>query len=531
LSDSESAKEYLQKILDIMPCNQEALTRLGTTYLAEKEWGSAADVYRQLIDLSSEENESIHFLCTLARIAEEGFKDLEVAATSYRRALELVPGEEMIIDKLYEIYQKQNNPIELASFLEQQAKFAFSRKEWNLATKLFNKSAEIFQNCGQLSKAAESYNQVIELNPNDNTARVHLAVLLAQSSTTKLVAINEFRKILQRNPFHIEAYQALFHLYADTKQLDAMMCVGHILSFLGALSSNENESFLEAKSRVPKETFEVLAETEIDALLQHPHAKHPFSWAIRIFGDQLQKIHPPRLSDYGAGRADKLKADHPVFRMAKGLCSVFGLKQIDVYEGSMETSIILENTEPWSMIIGKGLAHKFNIREQRYLLARSAFHLFSKTPLALRLSYEELEDLFGDLVRMVEPDFSRLGRPNEDTIRRLKKTISSKIAKQWETLVPQLIQLSSFDIKAWLQSIYYSADRAALLLCGDITTALEMRLHEGFFDAPQNQTTDQFVSEIRKRPDLAELLSFILSDEHLQLRRRLGLALMENTIE
>jgi len=89
---------------------------------------------------------------------------------------------------------------------------------------------------------------------------------------------------------------------------------------------------------------------------------------------------------------------------------------------------------------------------------------------------------------------------------------------------PELARARSFDLAAWLEAQHASADRAGLLLCGDVGAALQVLLREDASGPPPKlETTEALVQAARRRRDLAEVLAFVLSDDHFKLRGRLRL--------
>jgi hypothetical protein len=299
-----------------------------------------------------------------------------------------------------------------------------------------------------------------------------------------------------------------------------------VLSLCKALTEAETASFTEARGRAPQETTEVLTPDEMDATLQHPGARVPLADVMRIIGDQLHKVYEPGLEELGVTKSDRLKPDKPLYRLAKTMCAVFGVEKVDVYQGKRGAQITLENTDPLSMVVGPDMVRRYQEREQRFLFARAAYQLRNKMAVAYRFDNTRLADLIGNAVRVVMPDFNRLGKADPDMTKRLRKAMSGKAIKALECVAQELAGAKTLDIGAWLQASTWSADRAGLLLSGDIASALNVLLREDpATTSIRLDSTEQILGALRKRRDMYEMFSYVTSDDHFKLRTRLRLAL------
>jgi hypothetical protein len=82
------------------------------------------------------------------------------------------------------------------------------------------------------------------------------------------------------------------------------------------------------------------------------------------------------------------------------------------------------------------------------------------------------------------------------------------------------------DIDNWVRSGERTADRWALLMCGDLAQAFSATKQVGHVRTqPLPPRGSQRLSAIAARPDLLDLLSFGASDTYLSVRQALGLTL------
>jgi tetratricopeptide (TPR) repeat protein len=524
LGDPGRASAHLMTALAADPSDFEALERIGAIHLAERNWSGAADAFKRLIESNPEPERLARYVCTYARIAEDGFGELQTAAGGYRRALELLPGDAAIIERLASLCERLGNIPELTSLVEAQAAQAAAAGDKARAAALRVKVAELCLRQGEVQRAIQAYRLAAELAPADVALCAALADLLTRDGSSLPAAIEQHRALLRLDPCRLESYHALYGLFLDSRQVDRAVCAGHVLASFRALTESEAASFEVAKAQAPSEPSEILPAEDLDGALLHPLARSPLTELMRTVGDQLHKLYEPGPEAKGLGRGDRLKPDHPLHRAARALCTSLGVEKLEIYQGKRGASVQVENTDPLSLIVGPDFARRNSAREQRFLLGRACLHLRNKMPLALRLDPQVLAELLGGAIRIAVPEFALLGKPDPELTRRLRKAMSGRAVRALEALAPELSGQRTLHLTAWLRGALASADRAGALLCGDAGIALQVLLRDEA-RAPLKLDSPAAVADaVRGRREIAELLDFAVSDEYFRLRSKLRLA-------
>ncbi len=525
LGDLGRASAHFMTALASDPSNFEALERIGAIHLAERNWTGAADAFKRLVESIPEpEPERLaRYVCTFARIAEEGFGELSIAAASYRRALDLVPGDGTLLDRLASLYERLGDVPELTALIEAQASQTAAAGDKARGAALRVRSAELYLKQEEVPKAAHAYRLALELSPTDLAIHSALADLLTRDGSSPQAAVEQHRALLRLDPGRLESYHALYGLWLSSRQVDRAVCVGQVLTSLRALTDVEAASFEEAKARAPSETVEALAPQDVEGALLHPLARGPLTELMRVVGDQLHKLYEPGPEAKGLGRGERLKPEHPVAKVARAFGASLGLEKFEIYLGKRGASAQVENTDPLALIVGPDFTRRNNAREQRFLLGRACLHLRDKMPLALRLDPQVLSELLGGVIRIAAPEFALLGKPDAELTRRLRKAMSGKALRSLEALGPELSRLRTLDLSAWLRGALASADRAGALLCGDAGVALQVMLRDDAQGARRPEGTAALADAIRGRRDLEDLLEFALSDDLFRLRAKLRL--------
>ncbi|MGZ3460241.1 MAG: tetratricopeptide repeat protein, partial [Archangium sp.] len=378
----------------------------------------------------------------------------------------------------------------------------------------------------QPGRAVTLYRQLVDGDATNVPARAALSHLYMRDAATSQLAIEEHRHLLKLEPTRVESLHALFRLWAGLEQNDKAFCAAAVLHFLRSANEVELAFYTEMRARLPLETQERLSLTDVDSGLMHPAARGPLLEMMRAVGDQLERLYPPQFELLGVDRKnDKLKPDHAVFKAVRAVAQVFGVEELEVYQ-ARRGLIGLEPTEPLSMCVGQDVVRRFNAREQKFLIGRAVLGLLNKTAVLTKLSRGETADLFGNSVRIYAPHFTALGRHNEEMVKQYRRAYSRKALKALEPAALELGPQSKVELEPVLEGLGFSADRAGVLMCGDVSVGLTLVLREDpHFASARVDNAEPLLQALRERADLRQVLSYVLSEDFLRLRQQLGLSL------
>ncbi|AGC45805.1 hypothetical protein MYSTI_04513 [Myxococcus stipitatus DSM 14675] len=527
LQDPTRATAHLMTVLSSQPRHIEALERLASIHAQARNWTGAVDCLHKLLQQDLPVESRARFTLDLARTYDEGLGDAAAATPLYRRAMELSPGDPALVDRLVTLYERARNLPELAQMLEAQAQSSASAADPKRAAALRIRVAELY--AGPLSEPARAtalYRQVVDSDGAHLAARSALAGLYARDTSSVPLAVEEHRQILRQDPTRVDSLHALFKLWEGLRQLDKAFCVASVLQFLRSANEVELAFYTEGRTRLAQEAREALTSTDVDTVLLHPGVRGPLLEVLRAIGDQLEKVYPPSFDIVGVNpKTDKLKPDSAVYKAIRGVAQVFGVEEFDAYQ-SRRGLAVLETTEPMSVCIGQDVVRRFNAREQKFLLGRAAMGLLNKAAVLEKLSQGETADLFGSAVRIHAPQFAAMGRRNDETVKQLRKAFSRKAIKALESPAMALGDVAKLELSPWLDALDSSADRAGLLITGDVSVGLGMVLREdpnyagAKLDAPE-----PVIQAVRDGTRLRTLLAWSFTDDFFRLRQRLGLSL------
>jgi tetratricopeptide (TPR) repeat protein len=523
LQDPTRASAHLQAALSAEPTLIEALERLATIHTQGRNWTGAADCLRRLLEFDQTPQLRARHTLALARITDEGFADIPAAIALYRKALELMPGDAGVLDRLATLYERTGSLPELAQMLEVQAQQSGDVKK-TVALKL--RVASIYaRSLGDTARGVTALRQVIELDPTAVQAWVGLAELYGRDTASTALAIEAHRNVLRLEPTRADSLHALFRLWESLRQVDKAFCAAALLVFLKQANDIENAFFSGGRNRLSNELKNPLQVPDLVSL--HPlAARHPIVDVLRACGDQFVKLYPPQLEQQGIERkADRLKNDHAAFKALQLVTNLFGIEEFELYQGKRGL-ISVETTEPLGVCIGPDVVRRFNLREQRFLYGRAAMSLADKSPIIRKLPINELADVLGNSVRIHHPTFEGLGRKNEDQSKQLRRAYSRKALRVMEESTQACLSAPKIVLEPIVQGLMLAADRAGLVMCAEPTTGLNLLLRE---EAAPNQarpeTAEAIAQAIQGRPELKDLMAFAVTDDFFRLRQRVGVSL------
>jgi tetratricopeptide (TPR) repeat protein len=523
LSDLTRAAAHLQTALSGDPASVEALERLAGIHTQSRNWTGAADCMRRLLELDPPLQTKAKHTLALARITDEGFGDIAQAIVLYRKALELIPGDAITLDRLATLYERTGSLAELATMLEQQAQHASDVKKV-VALKL-RIAALYARSLDDPPRAVATLRQVLELDATQVAAWVALAELYQRDSASTALAIEAHRNIVRLDPTRADSLHALFRMWESLRQLDKAFCAAALLVFLKQANETESAFYSEGRNRLSNELKGSLQPADVTTL-HPPVARSAMVDVLRAVGDQFVKLYPPQFELQGIDKkADRLKNDHAVFKALQTVTNLFGIEEFEVYQAKRGL-VFLETTEPLAVCLGPDVVRRFNIREQRFLFGRAAMGLFDKAAIVRKLATAELADVLGNSVRIHQQTYDGLGRKNEEQSKQLRRAYSRKSLRLLEEPANTAMGQGKVTLEPFVQALFAAADRAGLVVCADPTAGLNLILREEVLpNQSRVDTAEAIASAVNSRPDLKDLVTFAVTDDFFRLRQRVGVAL------
>jgi hypothetical protein len=315
----------------------------------------------------------------------------------------------------------------------------------------------------------------------------------------------------------VETWRALYRLFQRSRAHDRAFVAASVLRFLQATEAGEAAYLAETAPQAPRHSGQTVAPEEWMAL-RHPLDRGPLSELMGLAGEHLGRLLPEPAD------APRLKGAHPVRRLLEDLARNLDVRDFTLLEDGEGAALALDPTPADRARVGAEFQRRHGPVEQRFLLGRVAARLRARNGLADHLGPGRLGEFLAAAVRQVDGEWSVTGDPGEGLVKQVARVLPRRIRKAVEELAPRLASLE-VDLIAWYASISGTADRAGLLLCGDVTAALQLVLRDGAPPLPRPESAADVREAVRTRPDLQDLLRFAASEEHFRLRQRLRMAI------
>ncbi|HET8539248.1 MAG TPA: tetratricopeptide repeat protein [Anaeromyxobacter sp.] len=515
LRDPGRALPHLTAALALAPENPEALARLARVRAAGGRIAEAAAALRRLVEVPGIPGDALReHLLALADL-DERLGSREGAVSACRRALALDPASDEAHRRLVRLEAASGDPRARVASLEAAGAHA---RDPAFRTDCLVEAARLLG--GELQardRAVARLRAALELDPARDDVRAALADLLEDGAPAE--AVREHRRLLRAAPTRLASWAALYRQFERTRAHDRACVAASALRWLGAPAPGPaaERLLLEADRQVLGEPPQLGAEDL--ALLRAPGDDGPLSALVEAAGDAVAAAAA------GVGPEGAPARDHPLRRPFGDLARALGAPEWELHAGAIGR-VDVEVGAPWVVRVGPDVARRSTAREQRFLLARAAARLRTRGALA-SLPPAELEAWILAAIRVVVPGHAPGGPADEGRVRQLAKRLSRRARRAVEEPARALAAPPAApDLDAWRAASAATADRAGLVLCGDLSAAIAVLAREGTprptHGAPTPAPTRETASTL---PRVLAVLAFAASEEHLALRQRLRVAI------
>jgi tetratricopeptide (TPR) repeat protein len=513
LGDPTEALRHVEAALALAPERGEALARLARIHREAGRLPAAAEVLRRLTSVPDLPREAqIEHGYALAEL-EAAAGAIEASLSACHRVLDLDQGHPAALRLQIELERRGEDPAALLAALETASAVA---RDPALRIDAHLEAARI--QAGPVrsrARAIDHLRAALELEQGRQEVRALLAELSEEGAPA--LALEEHRRLLVHDPLRVESWVALYRLLERMRAHDGAFVAATVIRWLGgALPGPGAERLLLEGDRQTLAPPPPLDEAGWELLLA-PGDRGPLAEVVAAAGDALAGV----LLDPRETRGAPVRQDHPFRRVLVELARCLGAGPFELYAAPLGR-LAVEPGHPAAVMVGADLAHRSTLREQRFLLGRTAARLRTRSALAEAFP-ASFADAIGAAVRQVVPYHVGLGCPGEELLARVGKALSRKARRALEEPARVLAhQRPPPDLAAWRLAAAATADRAGLVLCGDVPTALDLLLREG---AGRQPPPADRLTALRARPDALALLAFAASEAHLALRQRVRAAI------
>lgn len=379
--------------------------------------------------------------------------------------------------------------------------------------------------------AVAAYEVCAQLAPEDRRYQEVLAETYEVLGAPKLnQAIKAREALLESSPDFEEMakhIRALARLFGKNKMYDRLHCTSAALVAMGHAIPQE-QAFYErtATPEIPRSSS-ALAESMWQRFVCSPRQEWCVSHVLALVSAGVAMARAKDEAALGLNPAEKvdLASDQSSVGKMIGYASrLLGVALPPVYvssefQGELELRIVLEGQQVVpSFLLGQNLLTDRTEKDLAFFLARRLVRLradqFLLSPEAVP-SLDELRVIVAAAVKLVHPEFELAGTDGA-SVRQyaafLHRTVQPLTLASATAAIEQIVvEPGRVDLRTWAAGANQSADRAALLLCGDVVSAVRELLRS---DA-QGGDVESAVKD---------LIRWSVSADHLDLREQLGLS-------
>lgn len=281
--DLERAVLTLRDAIEYDPGAEAALESLGAAYVEQENFAEAVRIKTEHLDLLSGEKR-VDLLMDIADIWATKLGDRTQAARSYVAALEERPEDRRLLTKLMQLYSEDKDWNKLIEVVVKLAEFVDDPKQ--KAKYLHTAALVSARQTGDVRAAADYFEQVLELQPENPTALKELVELQRQSGNYA-----EVEDLLKRRLAAVEDNATKIAIYDQLGELYQTHLVAPDLAAEAYESANEFDpnnrdrlAKLAAIYESDPETFQVKGiELQEQLLSQNPYRHESYKSLRKIY--------------------------------------------------------------------------------------------------------------------------------------------------------------------------------------------------------------------------------------------------------
>jgi tetratricopeptide (TPR) repeat protein len=513
LGDPALARRELQAVLAEDANHLEALKMLGDLAWAAGEWAEAADalIKRARVEKSRTEMREIFVRLGTIYGDQDKLYDAKRAIACWSRVSKADPTDLVALEYLSTLSMRE---WDYQGALDATRRLAELDPDKLRKIGHLHRVAKIYEEGFKDARhALEAYRAALELDPMHLPSIGELARFFDRQTDVQSMRVHldrtivRVRQLLDRDTFDPTALHALFKIFTWRRAPDRAFMAAGILEHIGQADADEKALLARAHGRdlQPGSAF---ADPALDDALFDARIPAGFRHIFRLLDEALSKPFRTDLKKLGVGKHERLPPrGHAIRDIMNRIAADLGLRELDLYVTSAHpTALIVEITEPLSVVLGAKLVEGAHEAEVRFYLGRLLKMVQCHMALPLRLAAEDLAVVVGAIVRQFIPDFVPAGFEEKQIATeaaRLAKVIPKKMHQE---LFPFAMECASptLDLRQLGPALVDTANRAGLLAAGSMPPAL---------------------TALRRLGDEAQvraLVRFSMSDEFAELRRQLG---------
>ncbi len=508
----------------------DALARCG-------RWMEAAGERAKLADEEEDLQARISHLAYLGEVRRDRLRDDAGSREAFERVLALDPVNRPALVALAALYEKARlwEPLvrvlrTSAEQLDPRRTAAASDLRTRIAALLSEKLSDTVEAVGELRLA-------LAASPEHAEALNRMAALAPTDPAFDREALEAHHKLAGRDPLRVESLKVLGEIYARIGRGERARLISDLLTLLKTPHKPLTFIAEAVRKKLPPIPSFALAPEDVSTRIPHPSEKSPILQVMRLLETAQDRLYPPNLKEKGAESADRVDASRQAAdpgslpAIAAAYARALGIGKLTIYRAraaSVEVSV--ESERPWALLLGpKTLAD--SPREAAHPVARALWFLANGIPLLAKLKPDVYERLVlaaiaAFLGTKESEKLAEKAAAKKDDLQLVRSAMSRRKANELKEVAPAALAILGEDprgvVRQWRRAASMSADRAALILTGDVAGSVRRALGGGVPAEIAARDPARVTEVLRGSTEAFELIRFAVGDDFYVLREALG---------
>jgi tetratricopeptide (TPR) repeat protein len=525
LGDPRGAADALDQALSVEGKSRGALQGLRTAYEKLRRWPRVAEVLVALAESADGAKERAALRCAAGEIALERLGDPARGFALLERALDDDPTLDKALRVLVAGRTAAGDWAAIEGLFERLgegfAALGDTERAWDTWRKLGVLRRDKLQNA---ETAIEAFTNAVRTRPESVDSRALLAEMYLASGD-EARAITQFERIAQVAPTRSSTYTRLFGLHRRAARTDQAWLAASVLVELGTADMDQQLFADQYRPDGPIRPTRSLDDAAWDDLLRAPGADDVVADVLRAIvatavSTRVEELRQARqLLVLDPARRQSAASTVSVVRSFHWAAQVLGLDTPDLYVmGDVPGGIAAVQAAAPTTALGPDVLRGLTTKDLAFVAGR---HLTYFRPehycLVHYPTLTDLSVLFLGAVTLVLADLSPPANLQEAVVRKRRALARSASDEERRRLGAAVERLEArdgrVDLGAWIRNVELTAQRAGLLLCGDLAVSTA-RLRA--------EADTRAIAELTFEEKRGDLLAFCASQKLSQARALLG---------
>jgi tetratricopeptide (TPR) repeat protein len=525
LKSIESATATLEAASQLRPDDVGIWLKLRDCYTLTKEWQKLVDCLDHLVRISTQARHRGSFRFAQADVVLGRLREEPRGLAFLEMALDEDPQCDRALSALVAVRTRREEWPELASIYERlidrYAGLGDRDRAWEVCRKLgILRRDRLLDGPGAL----EAMSGAVQLRPDDAESRAALAELYAAKGE-RAKAARELEIAATHAPLRAQTYRRLYELHQRAQRPDRAWLAATCLEELGASDVAQELVIEQFRPEGPIRPMTGVNAKWWQELISADGADVLVDEIMATIGEPAIAL---RIEELEA--AKKLPALDPAKKLEKGSTAsvvrtfvwaarALGISLPDLYMLSdVPSGVAAIPHATRATALGPSVTSGRNVQALAFLAGRHlTYYRPEHYPLIFFPTLSEVSSLVLNALRLVIPGIS-VPPPNDGGSKvnaELGAKLSADQKKRLSEVVTRLdARGGKLDLFAWIRSVELTAQRAGLLLSGDLRVAMRLVKEE-----------TRTIAELTPDDKRADLLAYCASDRYAQLRERMGVAI------